>query len=207
MATETFFFHQHKLRFQSYALSEQLFYFLNACCPTDKELAGSRAQTPKAKQNKVPVVSEGSFSDDSQVSGKRKRKQPGQWWLSCSQSTEEAKVTDNLPTLKKSKGTNKEVTAEVPSPVKPKKDGVSKRRNQKQHAPSSYEYTNTAEERNPKRKEKNRMTKDKKQTTDEEFKATEVVLVESQDLQPDLQEQDIFAHRDLNLSAGKVPVA
>lgn len=189
------------------------------CSLTDKEISGSGAQTAKAladgkaKRNRLPVVSAGSLSEDSEVIGKRKRKQPGEWWLSCPESIEETKVTDNQPTIKKPKQNNKESRAGLPSPVKVKKDRVLKRRNQKQPAPASSEHTNTAEEKTTKRNI-NRIrrgeTPDKRKTTDV-FNTIEVEQIEDQDVpDQDLDVEDlsplVFAQRDLSLSSGKVIV-
>lgn len=132
---------------------------------SDKEIKNSEAQTENDladgndKQNKLPVVSEGSSSEDSQMLGKRKRRQTGQWWLSCPQSTEETKVTDHQPTLKKSKPNNKEPSAAGPSPAKTKKERVLKRRNQTHKAPSSIQNTNKTKEKKTKRN-KNRNTRE-----------------------------------------------
>lgn len=106
--------------------------------PSDKELMNSEAQTyDKNKQSRLPVVSEETSSEDSQILGKRKRRQPGEWWLSCSQSTEETKVTDSRPTPKKSKQNDK-----APPPAKTKKDRVLKRRTQTRPSPSTSQSTN-----------------------------------------------------------------
>ncbi|XP_038584420.1 titin homolog isoform X2 [Micropterus salmoides] len=185
---------------------------------SDKEIKNSEAQTENDladgndKQNKLPVVSEGSSSEDSQMLGKRKRRQTGQWWLSCPQSTEETKVTDHQPTLKKSKPNNKEPSAAGPSPAKTKKERVLKRRNQTHKAPSSIQNTNKTKEKKTKRN-KNRNTRedtpDKKKVTDKVLNGFEAEQIEEQ--QQEIVDQDPvpvdsspldLTHRDHSLSSG-----
>lgn len=81
---------------------------------------------------KQSVFSEESLSEDTQVSGKRKRNPPGQWWLSNPQSAEETEVADKQQTLKKSKQNQKELHAAASSPGKVKRDEVLKIRNRSQ---------------------------------------------------------------------------
>lgn len=183
-------------------------------CPTDNQIIGQDEQKAKALANgkvkKLHNVSAESSSEDSDVIGKRKRKQPGQWWLSNHQSTEEIKVTDKQPTLKKSKQNNKDPRAGVPSPIKEKKDRVLKRRHQKQPVPASSENTHTVEVKKTKRK--NRIARGEtpdKRKTDEVFKTMEMEQIEEQhDVphdDPDLHLSPlVFAERDLSLSSGKV---
>ncbi|XP_053198843.1 uncharacterized protein DDB_G0286299-like [Scomber japonicus] len=94
---------------------------------SDKEIGKSEAQTAneKNKQSKQSV-SVGSSSDDGQAAGKRKRNPPGQWWLLCPESTEETKVTDNQPILKRSKLSRIELGAEISPPAEDKNDGLLK---------------------------------------------------------------------------------
>lgn len=195
-------------------------FYYPSSSPTDKEIKNSEAQTENDladgndKQNKLPVVSEGSSSEDSQMLGKRKRRQTGQWWLSCPQSTEETKVTDHQPTLKKSKPNNKEPSAAGPSPAKTKKERVLKRRNQTHKAPSSIQNTNKTKEKKTKRN-KNRNTRedtpDKKKVTDKVLNGFEAEQIEEQ--QQEIVDQDPvpvdsspldLTHRDHSLSSGKV---
>ncbi|XP_026220016.1 muscle M-line assembly protein unc-89 isoform X2 [Anabas testudineus] len=149
----------------------------------------------KVKKNKLPSVPTESSSEESEVHGKRKRKQPGQWWLNC---TEEAKVADKQPTLKKSKQNSKDPRSAVPSPVKVEKDRVLKRRHRKQPVPSSSENTNTSEVKKTKRKNRiiREETPDKRKTTDEVFKPIEGEQIEDQDEQHHVPVED----QDLPLS-------
>ncbi|XP_049912997.1 titin isoform X1 [Epinephelus moara] len=130
---------------------------------SDKERNNSETQTEKDvadgkdKHNKLPAVSEESSPEDCWTPGRRKRRQPGEWWLNH-QTAEETKVTDTHLTPKKSKPYNKEPSAAVPSPVKTKKDRVLKKGNQTQPAPSSSQKTNKAREKKTTQK-KNRNAK------------------------------------------------
>ncbi|XP_056221085.1 protein piccolo [Seriola aureovittata] len=188
--------------------------------PSDKEMMNSDAQTAedladgKTKQNTLSVVSEGSLSEESQILGKRKRKQTGQWWLSGTQSAEETKATDNQPTLKKSKQHNKEPSATEPSPVKAKKDRPLKKRNQKQPAPSSSQSTTLARERKPKQNKKGGVSREKTKAVDEVFNTIEAEQFEEQQQQEEEEVPDhdldpvhssplVLAHRDLSLNPGE----
>ncbi|XP_067342729.1 titin homolog isoform X2 [Channa argus] len=176
-----------------------------------KEKASARG---KANQNKLPVVTEESSSEDSQVLGKRKRKQPGQWWLSHPETTEQTEGTNNQLTLKKSKQNNKKPSAAVPSSIQVKKANISKRRNPKQPVPSSSQNTNTTERKNTKMTKTTIIkgeTLDKKKTTDEVFKETRVKKIEYQDQQQDVTDYDLdlvhsspldLTQRGLSLSSG-----
>ncbi|XP_042366612.1 titin isoform X2 [Plectropomus leopardus] len=179
----------------------------------DKEIVGSEAQAEKDladgkdKHNKLAIVSEQSSSEDNQILGKRKRRQPGEWWLS-SQTTEETKITDNQPTLKKSKQNNKKPSAAVPSPVKAKKDRVLKRRSGTPPAPSSNQNTNKSKEKKSKQR-KSRNTKG--DTSDKVFHTTEAEQIEGQEqqevLDQSLDEQTsplVLTHRELSLSSAPV---
>ncbi|XP_076577482.1 uncharacterized protein LOC143314387 isoform X2 [Chaetodon auriga] len=138
--------------------------------PSDKDLMSSEAQTDENnKQNRLPLVSEETSSEDSQILGKRKRRQPGEWWLSCSQSTEETKVTDSRQTPKKSKQNDKKAAAAAPPPAKTKKDRVLKRRTQTRPAPSTSQSTN--------KEKKTKRHKNRKSRGDvpDEMKASEEV--------------------------------
>ncbi|XP_044031705.1 uncharacterized protein si:ch211-161h7.4 isoform X2 [Siniperca chuatsi] len=179
---------------------------------SDKEIMNFEAHNNN-KHNKLLDVPEGSLSEDSQILGKRKRRQTGQWWLSRPQSTEETKVTDNQPTLKKSKQNNKKPSTAVPSSVKTKKDRVLlKRRNQTQTALSSSQNTNKAKEKKTKQN-KNRNTRgdtsDKIKATDKVYNAIEAEQIEAQQQEILNQDPDLvqsspldLTHRDHNLNSG-----
>ncbi|XP_032359544.1 uncharacterized protein si:ch211-161h7.4 isoform X2 [Etheostoma spectabile] len=158
---------------------------------SDKEVMNSEAQTGKDladgknKPNKLTVVSEGSSSDD-QILGKRKRRQPGHWWLdNCIK--EETKVTDNQPTLKKLKQYSQEPSATVPSPVKAKKNTVLKKRNRTPPAPSPSHNTNKAKVKKTKQN-KNRKTRG--DTADKVFHTNKAEQFEEQ-AQPEVADQDL----------------
>ncbi|XP_037312326.2 protein piccolo [Pungitius pungitius] len=96
--------------------------------PPDEE-GNSEAQTEKDvadekdKINKLPVASKETSSEaEDVINWKRKRRPVGQWWAT-QPITEEAKLTDSQPTVKKSKQHNQE-------PVKTKKDRVLQKKKQ-----------------------------------------------------------------------------
>ncbi|XP_078136850.1 uncharacterized protein LOC144537203 [Sander vitreus] len=174
--------------------------FMNSEVQTEKDLAGG-----KDKHNKLPVVSEGSSSDD-QILGKRKRRQPGQWWLD-NLFTKETKVMDNQPTLKKLKQYSQEPSATVPSPVKAKKNRVLKKRNPTQPAPSPSHNTNKAKEKKTKQN-KNRKTRG--DTADKVFHTNKAEQFEEQE-QQEVADQDLddqsspldLTHRDHSHNSGQ----
>lgn len=91
---------------------------------------------------------------DSHVITKRKRRQPGEWWVSSSQGLQETDVTDSQPTPKKSQqNKNKPKTALI-SPVNAKKDGAAKKRNRKQLVQSPVQKTQTLKKGNKVKKDK-----------------------------------------------------
>lgn len=202
--------------------SEHLYgilYFL--FFPTDKEIMTSEAQTAKDladgedKHNRLPVVSEGNSSEDSQFLGKRKRRQTGKWWVSSPHSPEEAKVTDNQPTLKRSKQNNTQPSAAVPSPVQTKKNKVLKRRNKTQPEPSSSRNTHKAKEKKTKRNNNKNTRGDtphEMKATDKIFNAIEAEQIEEEEQQQEVPDQDldpvqssplVLAHRDHSLNSSK----
>lgn len=99
------------------------------------------AQTEeKGERDKQPAVSE-EISGDSPIIRKRKRRQPGEWWISSCQRPEETDVTDSQLTPKKSKQNKEEPRTTRVSPLKAKKDGAAKRSNHKQPALSTVQKT------------------------------------------------------------------
>lgn len=90
------------------------------------------------KHGNMSVLEESS-PGDSPIIGKRKRRQPGEWWKSSSQRAEETDVPDRQLTPKKSKQNEKELKMALISPVKARKNGAAKRRNQRQPALSPVE--------------------------------------------------------------------
>ncbi|XP_077382072.1 uncharacterized protein LOC144021800 isoform X2 [Festucalex cinctus] len=68
-----------------------------------------------------------SSPEECQVLGTRKRKPPGEWWLSCPQNLEQPEVRDEAPRIKKPKANRREPTkAESASPAKADKTLKSK---------------------------------------------------------------------------------
>lgn len=161
---------------------------------SDKELLKSEAQTAnvKTKQNKQSTVSVESSSDDGQLLGKRKRNPPGQWWLSCPESTEETKITDNQPVLKKSKQNRKELSAEVSPPVKAKNEGLLKQR-----------HHNTNKKKNKHRTTRENNPDKVKATAEPHMIGSE--QIEAQEQQQDVLDQDldlVFPHREHSFNSG-----
>lgn len=106
---------------------------------TDEKISNLEAQIEERdKHGNLPVLEESS-PGDCPIIGKRKRRQPGEWWISSSQRAEEIDVPDRQLTPKKSKQNRKEPKMALISPAKAKKNGAAKRRNQKQPALSPVE--------------------------------------------------------------------
>ncbi|XP_029979442.1 altered inheritance of mitochondria protein 21 isoform X2 [Sphaeramia orbicularis] len=126
-----------------------------------------------SNENKLSNTEEGSSSENCQIPNKRKRKQTGQWWLSCPQNTEEMPVSDNQqPTVKKTKQINKESTAAVASPVKSLPGGGLKKSKQRQSVATSSQKqrqkTNEGKARRIKTKPRRAGSPDKKKATHKE---------------------------------------
>lgn len=131
--------------------------------------------------------------------------------------TEETAISDNQPTLKKSKQHKKEPRAAEPSPVNAEKDRVLKKSYQKQSAPLSSHNTVKAKKEKKTKQYKNRPVREdtpgRMKATDEVFHVTEAEQVEEeqqeeeevapdQDLDPVQSSPLVFTHRDLSLNSG-----
>lgn len=152
-------------------------------------------------------MSKESSSADDQIAGKRKRRQPGQWWMNSSEKTEETNVTERLPTVKKSKRKNTEpLNVAVPSPVKSKKDGDL----EQQPGPSSSQKTNKAREKKTKQsknRNQERKTPRKTKASQEVFVETEAEQIEQQEASDPLHSSPlVLPHRDHSSSSGKIIV-
>ena len=170
----------------------------------------------KAEQNQQLVESDRSSFEENQIVGKRKRKQVGRRGLKSPQSIEVKKVTDNQPTLKKTKKDNKEPNAAEPSSVKAREDRVLRKRNWKQSALSSSQSTIKAQEWKTKQSKSRPATRDKPdkmKAMDEVFNTTEAEPIEEQDEQQEVLDQDqdpehssplVFRQKDLSLNSGKI---
>lgn len=166
-----------------------------------EDLAGG-----KAEGDKLPGASEGSSPEEGQPLGRRKRKQTGQWWLSCERK-EETETTNNPATVKKSRQHSTEPRAARPSPVKAKEDGhqspipakdkkLKRNKNRparggtsekKRKATRQIFNTNEAEER------------DEQQQQEEEAPPSP-----NQDMDPEQSSPSVFAHSDVSHISGKV---
>lgn len=152
---------------------------------------------------------EGSPGDD-EIIGKRKRRQPGQWWLNSSDRTKETKAAESQPTLKKSKQTDREPSAAVASPVK--KNRVSKKGNQSQPASSSSRSTSKAQDKRTKPKEnrsKRGGTSSQRTEIREGFDVNEAKQIQRQEVQDqdlDPVQSSPLVHRDHSLNSGKFMV-
>ncbi|KAJ4925070.1 hypothetical protein JOQ06_017808 [Pogonophryne albipinna] len=78
------------------------------------------ADFKRDKNNKLPLVSEGSSPDDSLTRGRRRKRPPGEWWMH--RSPEETTGKCNQPPVKEATRQNTEPSAAAASPVRPKKD-------------------------------------------------------------------------------------
>ncbi|XP_071063027.1 triadin-like isoform X3 [Pseudochaenichthys georgianus] len=78
------------------------------------------ADVKRDKNNKLPLVSEGSSPDDCLTRGRRKTRPPGEWWMH--RSPEETTGKCNQPPVKEATRQNTEPSAAAASPVRPKKD-------------------------------------------------------------------------------------
>lgn len=161
-----------------------------------KEIMDSEAQTA---DDLADEAGQESLSDNSHLLGKRKRRQTGQWWMSCPESTEDAKTPDNQPTLKRSKQNS------AAAPSQTKKNKVLKRRSQTQPQLSPSHNTTKVKTKKAKQTE-NRNTRgdkqNKRKVTDEVFDVSEAEQDQDQD-----QEQSsplVLTHRDHTHSSAPV---
>lgn len=97
----------------------------------------------KHQRGKLPAASEQSSPRDGLIIPKRKRRQPGEWWVSSCQRPEDTDVTVSQPTPKKAKQNKKESKMSPVSPANAKKDGAPKKGTRKQPAQSSLPKTKT----------------------------------------------------------------
>ncbi|XP_035474506.1 uncharacterized protein si:ch211-161h7.4 isoform X2 [Scophthalmus maximus] len=171
---------------------------------SDKEIMNLHARTAndsahgKARKDSLPA--------ESPISGRRKRKPTGQWWLCSPETTEE---TNNWPTHNRSKQHDAEPGAAEPSPVKKKKDSPLKKRDRRRPAPSSSQTTTQAKEKKTQRNKKRPARGDAHNKT----KAAEEVpnTSEEEQQQQDVPDQDpdpewaspfVSTHTDHSLSSG-----
>lgn len=180
--------------------------------PADAEDLASSADEKVTKSkvderntaNKHPAGPGEGSSGESEDLGKRKRKQTGQWWLSCPQSTEETQSWQ--PTPKKSKQPSKDSKAAVISPVKTKKGNINKRKTT-QKSPVKLSSEHTGKERKSKQTKKKptrEATPDRMKAADE-IPNTSAAEQEQQEI-PDQQQSSplVFAHRDLSTDSGQI---
>lgn len=152
---------------------------------------------------------EGSSGDD-EITGKRKRKQPGQWWLNSPERTEETKATESQPTLKKSKQTNREPSPAVASPVK--KSRALKKGDETQPVSSSSQSTSKAQDKRTKQNEnrsKRAGTSRRRTRIQEVFAVNEAEQIQHQEVQDqdlDPPQSSPLANRDHSLNSGKFTV-
>lgn len=171
---------------------------------TEKEISDPEAQSAQMEiQTEVRASSEEASAEDSLISGKRRRKPTGQWWLSCPVDTERAEVTDKQPRPKKSKKNDKERTAAAPSPAKTKEEKVVKTSAEMQLSPSSRKITKTSTEKKTKQAKSKKTKKDAadrlKASVFEEQKQQEA-LDQDLDFQPSSPLD--LSHRDHNVPSG-----
>lgn len=171
-----------------------MFVFL---IPTDEEVVNLEAQAEmdtaegNEEQNKAQPESDGSSSKDDQILRTRRRKKHGPKWMS---NQEETEITESQPTAKKSKQ-NKGVNAVTPSPIRVKKEKISKRKSQKE----------SKEKKSNKRKPTR--TRGKVKATEEAHEEMEAEQREEQDEDRGEEFSPLdLTHRDHSLTAGKKEV-
>ncbi|XP_029935853.1 treacle protein isoform X2 [Myripristis murdjan] len=159
-----------------------------------REVASADPANGKAKQIKPLIDGEESSPENSQMLGKRKRRKPGEWWLSCPQIAEETKVNDVPPVLKKSK---QKLRAEVFSPIKPRKAEDLGERIQSVLSPSQ-----TTKQKAEKKKTK--LNKKKTRTVETSTDQESNVAEELQDQEQQVLDQDSydFPQREHTHAAG-----
>lgn len=159
----------------------------------------------EAKKDKKSATATSSSSEDAQLVGRRKKKQPGDWWVSCPQSPEK---TENPQPLKKPKQNSKEPGTTVPSTLKNKKGKVYTRRNAKETTKSSSDHTSEAKE-SIRKQTKRRIAGDKKiKETATKTLTAKAELEEQKIPDQDLDEESsplVFSKRDHSLNLGGEP--
>ncbi|XP_007554530.1 titin homolog isoform X3 [Poecilia formosa] len=155
----------------------------------------------EVKQDKKSASSSGSSSKEAQLSRKRKKQQPGDWWVSSPANPEQA---ESPQAPKKSKLKSKEPSSAVPSTVMNKKDKAPARRNSKEPTKSSSDDTNEVKE-SKKKPPKRRNARDVKNKETAEKPRRAVAELEEQQI-PDQQLDEhssplVFSKRDHSLNS------
>ncbi|XP_032407985.1 protein IWS1 homolog isoform X2 [Xiphophorus hellerii] len=166
---------------------------------TDKDVKSEANR--EVKQDKTSAASSSSSSVEAQLSQKRKRRPPGDWWVSSPANPEQAEAPQPL---KKSKLKRKEPSTAVPSTVKNKKDKAPARRNSKE--PTKSASVDTKEVKESKRKTpKRRNARDvKNKETAEKPRRLVAELEEQQISDQELDEHSsplVFSKRDHSLNS------
>ncbi|XP_054893895.1 protein IWS1 homolog isoform X2 [Poeciliopsis prolifica] len=155
----------------------------------------------EVKQDKKSAASSSSSSVEGQVSRKRKKQQPGDWWVSSPANPEQAEPPQPL---KKSKLKSKEPSTAVPLTIKNKKDKAPARKNSKEPTKSSSDDTNEVKEskRKPPKRRNARDVK-KKETAEKLCRA--VAELEEQQIPDQQLDEDssplVFSMRDQSLNS------
>ncbi|XP_063730024.1 uncharacterized protein si:ch211-161h7.4 isoform X1 [Eleginops maclovinus] len=197
--------------------------------PPETQTEEDSADAKTDENNKPPVVSKGSSSDDSLVLGKRKSRQPGEWWMEH-RSPERTAVKSNQPTVKRAKQKNKQPSAAaVASPVRAETDKdtdyqptIKKYKKPDQEpcgaaaSPAKGKKDKVVKKRNqtrpaPSSSHKTNKAKEKKQnkktggqTWGEEMHTAEADHSEEQQEEGEDQQSSplVFSHRDLSNNSG-----
>ncbi|KAM4718043.1 uncharacterized protein FYW61_015982 isoform 2-T2 [Anableps anableps] len=167
---------------------------------TDKDIK-SKADG-EAKQDKKSATSTSSSSEDAPLPRKRKKLQPGDWWVSCPQSPAK---TENPQPLKKSKQNSKEPSTAVPSTFKNKKDKMPSRRNPNEPTKLSSDHTDEAKESKRKQTKRRNARDVKIEETAAKLFTAETELEEKQIPSQDQDEELsplVFSERDHSLNSG-----
>lgn len=180
--------------------------------PTDNKITLEAKRKKKHQQGELPAVSEESSSRESPIIQKRKRRQPGEWWVSSYQRLEGTDVSDSQPTPKKAKQ-NKKMLLNSPEDGK---DRGEKKRTQKQPAQSSLPKPKTQPLKNGNtekgEKQKNNLNlkgcaPGRRKLFDKvEAEQVEQQEVADQDLSPVHSSPLILPERDNSLNSSKKPL-
>lgn len=131
-------------------------------------------------QKKLPAVLEESSSTESQISGKRQRKPPGQWWMSSTEGTDVTEQHSMAKKLRLSPAQSKQ------SPAKKKKDENLK------PVPSSSQKTSPVREKMPKQTQSRGQVRAKPRKTKSSQEEIVKTNAEQVDVQEEQQQQNVL---------------
>ncbi|CAN9506288.1 unnamed protein product [Ophioblennius macclurei] len=179
--------------------------FEDRCSPPENVTSDANGN---AKQSKPTTESAAISSEDDKALQKRKRKTPGQWWMTAPSSDE---TNDQLPAVKKSKQKSKELNVAALSPAKDKTDKVLKKRTQNEKILSS-QHAGKAQGKEIKQNRKRNKSKDtpqKKGEKEETFKAADEQQPEEEEVHEVDEDQGessplVFSQRHQTKDSGQI---